>query len=168
MRRLSLKLTLPLTAAAVLLLLLPMARAAEPSAPPAFWPEEHGPAPVRVGAPEGAGVAGQGAVLRLPHEAPAAVKDAIAVLATACAVWTAAAPPAINGVASPFDVTGVPEEETCELVTQPERALSFALWSCGVLGGVVTIAGLIGFCFLRMVLVQMWSWRPRAATLPWS
>jgi len=32
----------------------------------------------------------------------------------------------------------------------------------------VTIAGLIGFCFLRMVLVQMWAWRPRAVTLPWS
>lgn len=157
-----------MTAAAVLLPLLSAAWAAEPPRPPTFWPEEHEPSLVRVGAPERAEVAEQGAVLPLRHEAPAAVKDAIAVLTTACATWTAAAPPAINGVASPVDARSVPEEETCELVTQPGRALSFALWSCGVVGGVVTIAGLIGFCFLRMVLVQMWSWRPRAATLPWS
>jgi hypothetical protein len=168
MRRFPLRLTLPLTAAAVLLPLLPAVRAAEPSAPPPFWLAEQGSTPVRGSAPEAADIAMQKATLALRHEAPAAVKDAIAVLTTACAAWTTAATPAINGVPSPMDSASVPEEQTCEMVTQPGRTLSFALWSCGVLGGVVTIFGLIGFCFLRMVLVQMWAWRPRAVTLPWS
>lgn len=168
MRRFPLRLTLPLTAAAVLLPLLPAVRAAEPSAPPPFWPEEHGPALVQGSAPDEADIAVQRAALALRDEAPAAVKEAIAALTTACTAWTKTATPAIGGVPSPMDAATVPEEQTCEMVVQPGRAFTLALWFCGALGGVVTIFGLIGFCFLRMVLVQMWTWRPRAVTLPWS
>ena len=101
------------------------------------------------------------------REAPAAVKEAISALATACAAWPKPALPAIDKVPSPANAEMLPEDETCEMLSQPGRAFTLALWFSGVLGGAVTIVGLVGFCFLRMVLVQMWTWRPRAATLPW-
>lgn len=161
MRRFPLKLALPL-ATVVLLPLLPATHAAEPPAPPPFWPSEREPAPepnaemVQVASP-------------IPRrEAPAAVKEAIASLAAACAAWPKPALPSIDRVPSPADTETLPEDQACEMVTQPGRAFTLALWFCGALGGVVTILGLVGFCFLRMVLVQLWAWRPRAVTLPWS
>ena len=153
MQRFPLGLTLPLAVMAMLPL-LPLAHAEEPTAPPPFWPADQG------SAPEPAAVA--------RREAPAAVKEAIAALATACAAWPKPALPAIDRVPSPANAEMVPEDETCEMLSQPGRAFTLALWFSGVLGGAVTIAGLVGFCFLRMVLVQMWTWRPRAVTLPWS
>ncbi len=153
MRRLSLCLTVPLAAMA----LLPLAHARQPAAPPPFWPADQG------SAPEQDAVASPVVV----REAPAAVKNAIAALATACAAWPKPAPVSIGRVPSPTNIETLPEDETCEMLSQPGRAFTLALWFSGILGGAVTIAGLVGFCFLRMVLVQMWTWRPRAAALPW-
>ncbi len=101
------------------------------------------------------------------REAPAEVKDAIAALATACAAWPRPAPVFVGGVVPPSSARTVPEDDTCEMLAQPGRVFTLALWFSGILGGAVTIAGLVGFCFLRMVLVQMWTWRPRAAAQPW-
>ncbi len=156
MRRFPLVLTLPLAAMA-LLPLLPLAHAEEPAAPPPLWPADQGTAP-------------EPALVASPvprREAPVAVKEAISALATACAAWPKPALPALDRVPSPADAEMLPEDETCEMLSQPGHAFTLALWFSGVLGGAVTIAGLVGFCFLRMVLVQMWTWRPRAATLPW-
>ena len=156
MRRPSLSLAVPL--AAMALPLLPLAHAEELVPPPP-------PAAMRSLAPE--------YVSRLPEppvvvrEAPAAVKDAIAALATACAAWPKPAPLFVGRIASPADVRTLPEDDTCEMLAQPGRVFTLALWFSGILGGAVTIAGLVGFCFLRMVLVQMWTWRPRAAAQPW-
>lgn len=161
MRRFPLGLTLPLAAVA-LLPLLPAAQAANPSAPPPFWPAERGPAP------EQDAVMVQVASPVLRREAPAAVKDAIASLATACAAWPKPALPSVDRAPSPTYAEMLPEDQACEMLAQPDRAFTLALWFCGALGGAVTIAGLVGFCFLRMVLVQMCRWRPRAVTLPWS
>ncbi len=161
MRRFPVGLTLPLAAVA-LLPLLPLAHAEEPATPPPPWTAERGPAP------EQDAVMVQVASPVLRREAPAAVKDAIAALATACAAWPKPALPSIDRVPSPADAEMLPEDQTCEMLAQPGRAFTLALWFCGALGGAVTIAGLVGFCFLRMVLVQMWTWRPRAVTLPWS
>lgn len=154
MRRFPLVLTLPLAVMAM----LPLAHAEEPAAPPPFWPADQSsaPEPTVVASP----------VQR--REAPVAVKEAISALATACAAWPKPALPAIDRVPSPANAEMLPEDETCEMLSQPGRAFTLALWFSGVLGGAVTIAGLVGFCFLRVVLVQMWTWRPRAATLPWS
>ena len=160
MRRLPLGLTLPLAAMA-LLPLPPLAHAEEPLPPVPSWTADRGPAPEQ----EAAMVQVASPVVR--REAPAAVKDAIAALATACAAWPKPALPSIDRVASPMDAEMLPEEQTCEMLAQPGRAFTLALWFCGVLGGAVTIAGLVGFCLLRMMLVQMWTWRPRAAALPW-
>ena len=158
MRRFPLVLTLPLAVMAM----LPLAHAEEPAAPPPFWPADQGPAPE----PVAVAVAVATPIVR--REAPAAVKEAISALATACAAWPKPALPAIDRVPSPANAEMLPEDETCEMLSQPGRAFTLALWFSGVLGGAVTIAGLVGFCFLRMVLVQMWTWRPRAVTLPWS
>ena len=156
MRRFPLVLTLPLAVMAM----LPLAHAEEPVAPPPFWPADQGPAPEPVAA-----VVASPMVRR---EAPAAVKEAVAALATACAAWPKPALPAIDRVPSPANAEMQPKDETCEMLSQPGRAFTLALWFSGVLGGAVTIAGLVGFCFLRMVLMQMWTWRPQAVTLPRS
>jgi hypothetical protein len=167
MRSFPLRLTLPM-AAVVLLPLLPVAQAAEPSAPPPFWPAERGPAPEQEPAPEQNPTPVQVASPVLRREAPTAVRDAIAALTTACAAWPKPVSLAIDRVPSSREAAPLPEEQACEMVVEPGRTFSLALWSGGVLGGVATILGLVGFCFLRMVLVQMWAWRPRAVTLPWS
>ena len=155
MRRVFLSLAVPLAAMA----LLPLAYAEElvPTTPLAVEPS----------------LAMERYVLPLPQppavvrEAPAAVKDAIAALATACAAWPKPAPVLIGRVPSPTNAETLPEDDTCEMLAQPGRVFTLALWFSGILGGAVTIAGLVGFCFLRMVLVQMWTWRPRAAAQPW-
>ncbi len=157
MRRLSLGLAVPLAAMA----LLPLAHAEEPTPPSPPLAAERSLAPEQDILPM---------PLALPvavREAPAAVKDAIAALATACAAWPKPAPMSIGKVPSPADAETLPEDETCEMLAQPGRAFTLALWFSGILGGAATIAGLVGFCFRRMMLVQMWTWRPRAAAQPW-
>ena len=152
MRRSSLSLAVPLAAMA----LFPLAHAEELVPPPpamrSLTPEYASPLPLPP---------------VVPREAPAEVKDAIAALATACAAWPRPAPVFVGGVVSPSSARTVPEDDTCEMLAQPGRVFTLALWFSGILGGSVTIAGLVGFCFLRMVLVQMWTWRPRTAAQPW-
>ena len=144
-----------------LLPLPPLTHAEEPLPPVPPWAADRGPAPEQ----EGATVQVASPVGR--REAPAAVKAAIAALATAYAAWQKPALPSVNQVPSPMDAEMLPEDQACEMLAQPGRAFTLALWFCGVLGEAVTIAGLVGFCFLRMMLVQMWTWRPRAMTQPW-
>lgn len=53
-----------------------------------------------------------------------------------------------------------PKRDTCTAISNPERAVLQLLLFGGLLGAVLTVGGLIGFCWLRGVLVSLWAGRP--------
>ncbi len=52
-----------------------------------------------------------------------------------------------------------PKRDTCTAISNPERAVLQLLLFGGLLGAVLTVGGLIGFCWLRGVLVSLWAGR---------
>lgn len=105
--------------------------------------------------------------VQMRSKPPSEVRGALAALSVACAGWSRPMPqPEDRG--APFAPT--PEDQACDVVTQPGRVFGTAMWFGAALGTVVTILGLVGFCVLRMVLVQLWAWRPQPRSMPqqWS
>ncbi len=105
--------------------------------------------------------------VQMRSKPPSEVRGALATLSAACAGWSRPMPQ-MEDRGAPFAPT--PEDQACDVVTQPGRVFGTAMWFGAALGTVVTILGLVGFCVLRMVLVQLWAWRPQPRSMPqqWS
>ncbi len=87
---------------------------------------------------------------------PEDVQAAISTLARACVAWSAPQPN--DG----FPPSQSIERDVCNMMTGPTRFLSGLAWFFGIFGAVAMALGLVGFCFLRAVLVIAWNWRPRS------
>lgn len=87
---------------------------------------------------------------------PEEVQAAISTLARACVAWSAPRPD--HG----FPPSQSIERDVCDMMTGPTRFLSGLAWFFGIFGAVAMALGLVGFCFLRAVLVIAWNWRPRS------
>ena len=110
------------------------------------------------------------AVDTAPPAVPEQVQAAISALSRACAAWPLPLP--YGGVMPPGPpMTAMPqswptERELCQVVANPKSSFSQLLWFGGALGAAALAFGLVGFCFLRALLLNLWHWRPRSAVGP--
>lgn len=87
---------------------------------------------------------------------PEEVQDAISTLARACVAWPAPQPN--DGFRRSRSI----ERDVCDMMTSPTSFASGLAWFFGIFGAVALAFGLVGFCFLRAVLVIAWNWHPRS------
>ncbi len=57
-----------------------------------------------------------------------------------------------------------PKRDICTAIANPERAVLQLLLFGGSLGAALMVGGLVGFCWLRGVLVSLWAGRPAHVT----
>jgi len=97
---------------------------------------------------------------------PEEVQAAISTLARACAAWPAPQPhdgfPRFSQPSTTLPQRVSVERNVCDIVTSPTSFASELAWFFGIFGAMALALGLVGFCFLRAVLVMAWNWRPRS------
>ena len=97
---------------------------------------------------------------------PEEVQAAISTLARACAAWPAPQPhdgfPRFSQPSMTLPQRVSVERDVCDIVTSPTSFASGLAWFFGIFGAMALALGLVGFCFLRAVLVMAWNWRPRS------